>query len=78
MTAEVCCASNSEIRLLYREVGFALNNGHRQPSLQVRKGSQAAVHGSLQSPDCPQYQTSRRRRSWSVWGQQATWNQVAT
>ena len=33
-------------------------------------GSQAAVEGSLmRSPDCPQNQTSRRRRSWSARGQ---------
>src|SRR6476620_12405564 len=31
--------SNSEVRMLNREVGFALNNGHRQPSLSGPKSA---------------------------------------
>jgi len=31
--------SNSEVRMLNREVGFALNNGHRQPRLAGPKSA---------------------------------------
>ena len=33
------CGSNAEVRMLNREVGFALNNGHRQPSLSGPKSA---------------------------------------
>jgi len=33
------CGSNAEVRMLNREVGFALNNGHRQPSLAGPKSA---------------------------------------
>jgi hypothetical protein len=35
--AEVRLGSKSEVRMLHREVGFALNNGRRQPSLSGPK-----------------------------------------
>jgi hypothetical protein len=41
--AHVRNGSNSEVRMFNREVGFALNNGHRQPSVS---GPKSAKTGS--------------------------------
>jgi hypothetical protein len=41
---EPSTASNSEVGMLNREFGFALNNGHRRPSLS---GPKSAMCGRL-------------------------------
>jgi hypothetical protein len=65
--ADVRFGSNSEVRMLNREVGFALNNGHRQPSRagpkSARSGSSRPVRILASRSDGPNtwYSTKRRR-----------------
>jgi hypothetical protein len=46
---DVRSGSNSEVRMLNREVGFALNNGHRQPSLSGPKSAKGGSRCSVRS-----------------------------
>ena len=43
MLAGVSYGSNSEVRAGNREVGYALNNGHRQPSLSGPRSAKAVI-----------------------------------
>src|SRR6266446_10148027 len=49
LLADVRVGSKSEVRMLNREVGFALNNGHRQPGLS---GPKSANRRNLDFADC--------------------------
>src|SRR6266498_5861024 len=49
-TSLVGFGSNSEVRMLSQQVGFALNNGHHQASLSCPKSANRRHHAFIRSP----------------------------